>query len=54
MFFSCQLAFDTGQKGGDLALPGAVMGRLPSYNYSLLPAEALDKLCEIMVATAVV
>lgn len=26
MFFSCQPAFDTGQKGGDLALPGAVMG----------------------------
>lgn len=28
MFFSCQLALDTGQKGGDLAPPGAVMGPL--------------------------
>lgn len=28
MFFPCQLAFDTGQKGGDLALPSAVMGQV--------------------------
>ena len=54
MFFSCQLAFDTGQKGGDLVPPGAVMGRLQSQNCSPLPAKALDKLCEMMLATAVV
>ncbi len=54
MFFSCQLAFDTGQRGGDLALTDAVLGRLQSLNYSPLPAKALDKLGEMMLATDVV
>lgn len=54
MFFSCQLAFDTGQKGDDLAVPGAAMGRFLNENYSLLPAQALDRLYEMMLATAVV
>lgn len=54
MFFSCQLALDTGQKGRDLALPGAVMSQLQSQKYSLMPAKALDKLFEMMLATAVV
>lgn len=54
MFFSCQLALDTGWRGGDLTGPGCVACRPQPQNYSLLSAKALDRLCEMMLATAVV
>lgn len=54
MFFSCQLALDTGRRGGDLTGPGCVACIPQPQNYSLLPAKALDRLCEMMLATAAV
>lgn len=53
MFFSCQPAFDAGERGGDLAPPCACDG--PTQVFRTIPCcRALDKLCEVPLATAVV
>lgn len=53
MFFSCQPAFDAGERGGDLAPPCACDG--PTQVFRTIPCcQALDKLCEVPLATAVV